>query len=195
MKKYIFIESSKTVIAIVLFFVIMSGCYMQNRSIYTTHTGKYVTIWRNNYIIFGRHDGNQPPIENYIKLNNYKGLTDVFFKKNDSILIFRMGDKNSIDLVFDKNKYHVEVFYNTWDDIQEFKRRTSYQDTLVDAEYCFYEARSVIWPTFNECIGDSMYIKNYEIDHNHFLFFMMDIYQSTDSVFSRYDERFNNRMF
>lgn len=175
----------------VLIFVTISSCHVQNRQTYTTYTGKYVTIW-GNYIIFEKYDGQKPPKDNYIKLS-YKGLTDVFFKNNDSILIYRRGDENSIDVVF--SQYDVEVFYNTWEEMQEFKRRTSFKDTTVNAEYFFSEDRSVLWPTFNEFIGDSMYIREYPVDRKHSWFFMMDLYDYNDSVFSRYDERFDNRVF
>ena len=171
--------------------VSLSSCHIQNRKVYTTYTGKYVTIW-NDYIIFEKYEGRKHPKDNYIKLS-HKDVTDVFFKNNDSILIYRRGDENSIDVVF--SQYNVEVFYNTWDEMQEFKRRTSYKDATVNAEYFFYGDRSVLWPTFNECIGDSMYIREYPVDRKHSWFFMMDLYDYNDSVFSRYDERFDNRVF
>ena len=171
--------------------VSLSSCHIQNRKVYTTYTGKYVTIW-NDYIIFEKYEGRKHPKDNYIKLS-YKGLTDVFFKNNDSILIYRRGDENSIDVVF--SQYDVEVFYNTWEEMQEFKRRTSFKDTTVNAEYLFYEDRSVLWPTFNEFIGDSMYSREYPVDRKHFFFFMMNLYDYNDSVFSRYDERFDNRVY
>lgn len=159
--------------------------------------GKDLTIW-DDYIIFDKYESKEPPKENYIKLNHdnpYRGLVDVFFKKNDSILIYRHGFENSIDVVFDPDVYKVEVFYATWEDREEFKRRTSYHDTLISFEYSVYENRSVLWPTFTEFTNDSMYIREYPVDNKHFFFFMMDLYHYTDSVFSRYDERFDNRIF
>ncbi len=171
---------------------------MQNNSIYTTYTGKFITIWKDNYIVFDKFESRLPPKENYIKLNynnSYRGLVDVVFKKNDSILIYREAFDNSIEVAFDKNIYNVEVFYDAWDNIQEFKRRTSYKDTLVVSEYFFHENRGVLWPGFIECIGDSMYIRDYPVDREHFFFFNMDLFHHTDSVFSRYDEGFDNRIF
>ena len=87
------------------------------------------------------------------------------------------------------------MFYTTWDDREEFKRRTSYHDTLISIEYFVYENRSVLWPTFTEFTNDSMYIREYPVDRKHFFFFMMDLYDYNDSVFSRYDEKFDNRAF
>ena len=167
------------------------------RRFYTSKMGKYLTIW-DDYIIFEKYEGKELPKENYIKLNHdtpYRGLVDVFFKKNDSILIYRDGFENSIDVVFDQNVYKVEVFYDTWEDIQDFKRRTSYKDTLVISEYFIHEGRGELWPAFVEFIGDSMYIRDYPVDRKHFFFFTMDLYHHTDSVFSRYDDSFDNRMF
>lgn len=167
------------------------------RRFYTSKMGKYLTIW-DDFIIFEKYEGKEPPKENYIKLNHdtpYRGLVDVFFKKNDSILIYRHGFENSIDVVFNQDVYKFEVFYATWEDREEFKRRTSYHDTLISIEYSVYENRSVLWPTFTEFIGDSMYIREYPVDRKHFFFFMMDLYGYNDSVFSRYDERFDNRAF
>lgn len=187
------------IVSIVLTLFILSNYRMQNLCIYETYKGNYVTIWKNDYIIFEKYEGRKPPKDNYIKLNHdapYRGDVDVFFKTNDSILIYnRCGFDNLIDVVFDKNVHKVEVFFATREDRQEFMRRTSYQDSLVAVEYFFYEDRGVLWPTFNECVGDSMYIREYPVDRKHFFFFMMDLYDYNDSVFYRYDERFNNRAF
>lgn len=190
---------STVIVAIVLIPVALCVFPMQYRSIYTTYTGKYVTVWKDNYIVFDKYESHRTPKENYIKLNynnSYRGEVDVFFKKHDSILIYRGSeDKNSIDVVFDQNVYNVEVFYDTWEDIQEFKRRTSYKDTLVLSEYFFHENRGLLWPAFVEFIGDSMYIRDYPVDRKHFFFFTMDLYEHTDSVFSRFDESFDKRLF
>ena len=200
MKKYILAKPLIIlfiiIVSIALTLFILSNYRMQNLCIYETTKGNYVTIWKNDYIIFEKYESREPPKDNYIKLNHdtpYRGLVDVFFKNNDSILIYRRGFDNSINVVLDTNVYKVEVFYASWED--NFKRRTSYQDTLVAAEYFFYEDRSVLWPTFNECVGDSMYIREYPVDREHFFFFMMDLYDYNDSVFSRYDERFDYRAF
>lgn len=167
------------------------------RRFYTSITGKYLTIW-DDYIIFEKYEDKYLPQENYIKLNHdtpYRGLVDVFFKTNDSILIYRDGFVNSIEVAFDKNVYKVEVFYATREDREEFKRRTSYHDTRISIEYSIYDDRNVLWPTFTEFTNDSMYIREYPVDKRHFFFFMMNLYDYNDSVFSRYDERFDNRIF
>ena len=184
--------SKITILLAAITMLSLVGCTgIFSKHYYETYTGKTITIW-NDYIIFEKYEGRKHPKDNYIKLS-HKDVTDVFFKNNDSILIYRRGDENSIDVVF--SQYDVEVFYNTWEEMQEFKRRTSYKDTTVNAEYFFYGDRSVIWPTFNEFIGDSMYIREYPVDRKHSWFFMMDLYCYNDSVFSRYDERFDNRSF
>ena len=190
--------SKSTIILTAIISVLLGGCTRINsKHYYKTYTGNYVTIW-DDYIIFEKYESKEPPKENYIKLNHdnpYRGLVDVFFKKNDSILIYRHGFENSIDVVFDPDVYKVEVFYATWEDREEFKRRTSYHDTLISIEYSVYENRSVLWPTFTEFTNDSMYIREYPVDNKHFFFFTMDLYDYNDSVFSRYDERFDNRVF
>ena len=53
------------------------------RRFYASKMGKYLTIW-DDYIIFEKYEGKEPPKENYIKLNHdtpYRSLVDVFLKK------------------------------------------------------------------------------------------------------------------
>lgn len=79
---------------VVLLVITLNSCTFSGKRYYKTYTGNYVTIW-NDYIIFEKYEGRKHPKDNYIKLS-YKGLTDVFFKNNDSILIYRRGDENEI---------------------------------------------------------------------------------------------------
>ena len=75
---------SAVIVTIVLIPVALCVFPMQYRSIYTTYTGKYVTIWKDDYIVFDKYESHRTPKENYIKLNynnSYRGLVDVFFKK------------------------------------------------------------------------------------------------------------------
>lgn len=180
MKKRILI---KEIFSFALFTLIifLSSCSSNkdNRYYYTTHTGKCITTL-DNYIILKKYKGKTPPRNNYIRLIGDYGGGDIrlFFKENDSILIFRRGDENSIDIVLDQNKYNIKTFYNTWEEIQEFKKKISFSDPHVKYEFSYSSYDKYV--TVSECIDDAVYIRHYGCP---------PFYH--ESVYSRYDKELN----
>lgn len=184
MKNYI---SEKTIIIttilVSLLAISLNSCTFSGKRCYKTYTGKYVTIW-DDYIIFEKYEERKLPKDNYIRvLGTYKGSVKICFKTNDSIIIWRNYDENSIEIRLNANKYKLEVYYGYHDE-PTFKRKTRCQDTLVNAYYdfySFYEDGNILFPRFSECIGDSVYRRDYKAS-THFY---------KDCVYSRYDERLN----
>lgn len=182
----------KTSIIVYLFWVIiliitLNSCMFSGKRYYKTYTGKYVTIW-NDYIIFEKYEGRKLPKDNYIRvLGTYKGSVKICFKTNDSIIIWRDFDDNSIDIKLNTNKYKLEVYYGYHDE-PTFNRKTRCQDPLVNAYYdfySFYEDGNILFPRFFECVGDTVYRRDYKASTRFY----------KDRVYYRYDERFDNRVF
>ena len=178
-----FFKITTILTSIVLFFmtaIILNSCRHTGKRYYKTYTGKYVTIW-DNYIIFEKYKGDEPPKDNYIRvIGQYKGWVTIFFKSNDSIYIWRNFDENSMEIGLNDNVFLVDVYYGN-ESYKEFKKRASFQDPLVYAKYNFYsfpEDGNILFPILSECIGDSVFTKSYKVNT---LF-------HTDEVFSRYDE-------
>ncbi len=175
-KHFIFTTSYLLLFAIT---VSAYSCIHSNRKFYKTHTGKVITVL-DNYIILEKYKGKKPPKNNYIKLFGDYGGGDIrlFFKENDSILIFRRGDENSIDIVLDQNKYNIKTFYNTWEEIQEFKKKISFSDPHVKYEFSYSSYDKYV--TVSECMDDVVYIRHYGCP---------PFYH--ESVYSRYDQELN----
>lgn len=156
------------------------------RQFYTTYNGKYVTFWH-DYIIFEKYEGKEPPKDNYIKLYHkspYKGFVHVCFKKDNSIIIHR-ENHDSVACGFDNNKYQVETLYG-WENRLNYYDRCSMEDSLIIADYSINEYRGVLYPTFFEVVGDSVYAANYR-DKG------FRITQRFDTVFSIHDEILRTR--
>ncbi len=176
---------SKTIILYAAIIIaLLVGCTACNsKRCYKTYTGNYVTIW-DDYIIFEKYEGRKPPKDNYIRvLGTYKGCVSACFKTNDSIIIWRNFDENSIDIKLNTNKYKLEVYYGYHDE-PTFNRKTRCQDPLVIAYYdfySFYEDGNILFPRFIECVGDSVYRRDYKASTRFY----------KDRVYSRYDENLN----
>lgn len=172
------------VLIIALIFIGLTSCNLFiGKKYYKTYTGKIVTIW-DDYIIFEKYKGNKPPQDNYIRvLGKFKGSLKMCFKTNDSILIWRDFDENSLEIGLNSNKYKFEVFYG-YGEKQIFDRKTHHEDSLFMAYYCFDsfpEDGNILFPLFSECIGDSVYIRLYKASPHFY----------KDHVMSRYNENLN----
>jgi hypothetical protein len=171
------------ILSVLILAIVLNSCRYSDRKYYKTHTGKVVTIW-NDYIIFEKYKGNKPPQDNYIRvLGKFKGSLKMCFKTNDSILIWRDFDENSLEIGFNSNKYKLEVFYG-YHDKPMFDRKTHHEDSIFMAYYCFDsfpEDGNILFPLFSECIGDSVYIRLYKASPHFY----------KDHVMSRYDEALN----
>lgn len=157
-KLFIFITTSIMMVSLITITII--SCKHYDRKFYKTHSGKIVTIW-NDYIIFEKYKSNEPPKNNYIlQKGQYRdGDVRLVVKNNDSIIIFRRCSKDSLDVVFTDPDYKVEIYGNTWNDYQEFKKRTSYSDPLINYEFFYCPYDRIV--TISECIGDSVYTRDY----------------------------------
>lgn len=174
-----------TSIALISMFAIaFLSCKNSDRKFYKTHSGKVVTIW-NDYIIFEKYEGKEPPKNKYIlqKGQYHDSDIDLVFKDNDSIIIFRRIGKDSIDIVFSQPDYKLEIYNNTWEEFKEFEKRTSFSDTLVifELNYCPNDKIVMI----SECIGELVYTRDYGRWPRFY----------KEYVHSRYDEMFDNRVF
>lgn len=161
--------------------------FYDGKKFYKTYNGDIVTIW-DDYIIFEKYVGKEPPKDNYLKMiGPYKGEVCLFFKTNDSLIIWRSFDENSMEIALRQQDYKIEVFYAgsyTYEDYKTMRRKTGFKDTLIYKEYQFYsfpEDGNILFPIFRECIGDSVYIRSYKAS-THFY---------KDQVRSRYDENLN----
>lgn len=163
--------------------ITLNSCMFFGKRCYKTYTGNYVTIW-DDYIIFEKYEGRKPPKDNYIRvLGTYKGCVSVCFKTNDSIIIWRDSDENSIDIKLNTNKYKLEVYYGYHDE-PTFNRKTRCQDPLVNAYYdfySFYEDGNILFPRFFECVGDTVYRRDYKASTRFY----------KDRINSCYDENLN----
>ena len=157
-KLFIFIITS--IMMVSLLTITINSCKHYDRKFYKTHSGKIVTIW-DDYIIFEKYEKNERPKNNYIlQKEQYKdGDVRLVVKNNDSIIIFRRCDKNSLDVVFIQPEFKVEIYGNTWDELQTFKKRTSFSDSLVNCEFFYCPYDKIV--TISECIGDSVYTRDY----------------------------------
>ncbi|MBQ2187297.1 MAG: hypothetical protein II401_01880 [Bacteroidales bacterium] len=181
----------KTAILFIVFiiFIVLPSCngHYKGRYIYTTPTGKYVTIY-DDYIIFEKYEKKKYPEDNYIRIKGYyKGSTTLFFKKDNSIYVNR-DHYNSIEFCFNRPEYKISVFERAVREKNVYYKECSFGDSLAVAEYSFMDERSHFWPTFKEVVGDSVYMRAYKIDDG---FFMKNFYEYKDLVVSRYDERFD----
>lgn len=171
------------ILSVLILVIVLNSCRYSGRKFYKTYTGDIVTIW-DDYIIFEKYEGRKPPKDNYIRvLGTYKGSVSVCFKTNDSIIIWRDYDENSIEIRLNANKYKLEVFYGYHDE-PTFNIKTRYQDPLVNAYYdfySFYEDGDILFPRFIECVGDSVYRRDYKASTRFY----------KDRVYSRYDEKLN----
>lgn len=145
---------------VVIFTTSFCACTFSGKRCYKTYTGNYVTIWE-DYIILEKFERNEPPKNNYIlQKGQYRdGDVRLVVKNNDSIIIFRRCSKDSLDVVFTDPDYKVEIYGNTWNDYQEFKKRTSYSDPLINYEFFYCPYDRIV--TISECIGDSVYTRDY----------------------------------
>ena len=171
---------------ILIVLVVLSSCkHYKGRYIYTTPTGKQVTVY-DDYIIFEKYEKIKYPKENYIRINGYyKGGVTLFFKRNHTIAIDRIYD-NSIEFCINTPEYIVSVYKPDYLDNNGYYKECSFADSLAVAEYSFWDERSHFWPVFREVVGDSVYIRTYKMDHS---FFMKNFYDYKDTVVSRYTER------
>lgn len=172
---------------VILATIINKIMFYDGKKFYKTYTGDIVTIW-DNYIIFEKYEGKEPPKDNYLKMiGPYKGEVCMFFKANDSLIIWRSFDENSMEIALSQQDYKIEVFYAgsyTYEDYKEFRRKTGFKDTLIYKEYQFYsfpEDGNILFPIFRECIGDSVYIRSYKASTRFY----------KDNVCSRYDAKLN----
>lgn len=189
MKKRILI---KEIFSFALFTLIifLSSCSSNkdNRYYYTTHTGKCITTL-GNYIIFEKYDGNLPPETNYIYINNWYKDAEVCFKSGDSIVIFTRAKPEIFDFNFDTSKYHIDIYGNSIKDLRAFYQRSSFADSTVKAIYSFKTNRHCLEPSFFEVLGDSVYIKTYNVSSD----FIFVKYNIKNSVFSRFTKRYNEQ--
>lgn len=171
---------------ILLIVVVLSSCnHYKGRYIYTTPTGKYITVY-DDYIIFEKYEKIKYPKENYFRINGYyKGSTTLFFKKSNTISITR-DYYNSIIFCFNQPEYKINVYERSGREKNCYYKECSFSDSLAVAEYSFWDERSHFWPVFREVVGDSVYIRTYKMDHS---FFMKNFYDYKDTVVSRYTER------
>lgn len=172
---------------ILMVLVVLSSCngHYKGRYIYTTPTGKYVTVY-DDYIIFEKYEKKKYPKENYFRINGYyKGSTTLFFKKNNIVSITR-DYYNSIIFCFNQPEYKINVYERSGREKNNYYKECSFADSLAVAEYSFWDERSHFWPIFREVVGDSVYIRTYKMDRS---FFMKNFYDYKDTVVSRYTER------
>lgn len=184
--------SSRKIIIILLFILLLFILaiiinkirFYNGKKFYKTYSGNIVTIW-DNYIIFEKYDSKEPPKDNYLKMiGPYKGEVCMFFKTNDSLIIWRSFDENSLEIALSQKDYKIEVFYAgsyTYEDYKKCRRKTGFKDTLIYKEYQFFEDHNVLFPIFRECIGDSVYIRRYGGNPRFY----------KDYMLSRYDEALN----
>lgn len=166
-----------SVLSVLILAITLNSCRYSDRKFYKTHTGKVVTIW-NDYVIFEKYKGKETPKNNYMRLKDL-GDVSLFFKKNDSIIVFKRSGENTVDIVFNEPDYKYEVYGNTWEEYQEFKRRVSFSDTLITFGLSYYPYDKIV--TISECIGEIVYTRDYGR--------WPVLYKET--VYSRYDEALN----
>lgn len=147
---------------------------------YTTPSGKYVTVWRDKYIIFDKYDGHKAPKENYIQIARGYYTLYVCFKDDNSIYIW--STKDNLNYHFDEN-YHINTYIGYGESRELFQKETSYDDSLVFAKYYFdnYDRPA---PILTEIVGDSLYQRRYFVSFN---FIIKPTCRYKDYVFSRYD--------
>ena len=167
--------------------VLLVSCTGRNtKHYYETYTGKVITVWK-DYIIFEKYEGNNPPETNYIQINHWYKEAEVFFKDGDTILVFSTYQPEILDANFDTNKYHVEIYGNDINDINKYFQKTSYSDPSSQILYSFGTNRHCLEPRFFEMIGDSVYMKAYNVSSD----IIFAKYNEEKLVFPRYEKRSN----
>ena len=189
MVKNFLIKTIKLFVVIVIAASVITSCNSSKRDTrqyFTTYTDKYVTVC-DDYIIFEKYDGNIPPTSDFIRIDgDYKAM-EVCFKSNDTIVIFSRSNLESFDVKFDTNKYYIEIYGNTREDYKKFYQRSSYADPSTIVLYSLGTTRHRLEPRFFEIMGDSVYMKAYNVSGD----ILSTDYEIKNSVFSRYDERYN----
>lgn len=161
--------------------IALNSCRYSDRKFYKTHTGNVVTIW-DGYVIFEKYTGKETPKNNYIRLKDMGGVS-LFFKKNDSIIVFKRSGKNTVDIGFNKPDYKYVIYGNTWNEYQEFQRTVAFSDTLITFGLSYYPYDKIV--TISECIDETVYTR----DYGRWPIFYKEF------VYSRYDKSFDNRAF
>ncbi|MBR4836984.1 MAG: hypothetical protein IK004_00915 [Bacteroidales bacterium] len=153
--------SKITILFAAIISVLLVSCIGRNsKQYYKTPTGKVITKY-GDYFIFEKYKGYSHPQSNYIKINPYSNVS-MFFKSNDSIIILRRGDENSLEIGLNRDKYKIEVYCNEIDDIHEFQRRSSFADSLAILEFDYtpmHELFDRYYITVRECVGDKVYTR------------------------------------
>lgn len=147
---------------------------------YTTPSGKYVTVWRDKYIIFDKYDSHKAPKENYIQIARGYYTIYVCLKNDNSIYIW--STKDNLNYNFDEN-YQINAYVGYGKPRELFQKGTRFQDSTVIATYYFngYDRPS---PILSEIVGDSVYQRRYFVSFN---FNIKPTCHYKDYVFSRYD--------
>lgn len=151
---------------------------------YTTPSGKYVTVWRDKYIIFDKYDSYKAPKENYVQIARGYYTIYVCLKNDNSIFIWSSID--NLKYSFDEN-YHIKTYIGYGESRELFQKEANYDDSLVFAKYYFdnYDRPS---PILTELVGDSVYQRQYFVSFN---FNINPTCRYKDHVFSRYDQQYD----
>lgn len=188
--------SKITILFAAIIMVLLVSCvYRPSKRYFETHSGKTITVLKDfDYIIFEKYEGNEPPKDNFIRLNGqYKTQVRMFFKSNDSVIFLRRGDENTLEIGLDTCKYKIEVYGNTCKDIEEFWERTSYLNPLIISEFSVYPIYDLNFKTrvvISEYIGDSVYIRHFYGANPHHYF--EDVFYRYDDTLRDYWEHFRN---
>lgn len=189
MKKHISITTWIIIIVMIPFIIIGFPLIWANITptptfTYTTPSGQYVTVWRDEYIIFGKYDSTRAPKENYIQVSRGYYTIYVCLKNDNNIYIWSSIDNLSYN--FDDN-YNIKTYIGYGESRDLFQKETSYDDSLVFAKY-YFDNYNRPAPILTEIDGDSLYQRRY------FVSFNLNINPTcryNDYTFYRYNEALN----
>lgn len=128
------------ILSVLILVIVLNSCRYSGRTFYKTYTGDIVTIW-NDYIIFEKYEGKEPPKDNYIKLiGPYKGEVCMFFKTNDSLIIWRSFDENSMEIALSHKqqlsaRFSLQLIAWQWDKLRLY---TILRDITATKQHTFY---------------------------------------------------------
>lgn len=145
---------------------------------YTTPSGKYITVWRDKYIIFDKYDSHKAPKENYIQIARGYYTIYVCLKNDNSIYIW--STKNNLNYHFDEN-YQINTYVGYGESRDLFQNGTRYNDSSVVAKY-YFNSHDRPSPILSEIVGDSVFQRRY---YGNFMFNIKPTYRYKDYVFSR----------
>lgn len=96
-----------------------------------------------------------------------------------------------MEIGFDQEKYKVEIYENTWEDLQEFEKRTAYSDPLVILGFYYSAIFDLGGDESNisiiECVGDSVYFRHHGLRSLNL--------PTREHVYSRHDESLKQPYF